>query len=329
MNNPKLSISCITYNHAKYIRQALDGFVMQKTNFPFEVLIHDDASTDGTADIIREYEAKYPDIIKPIYQTENQFSKGISISKTFIFPRIQSEYMAMCEGDDYWTDPLKLQKQVDFLDAHPDYSICFHPVSVHWELSNRQHGDDIYPTPRKRFYKTTLTVNDIIKRNFIQTNSVVYRWSPETVDIFPNGILPGDWFLHLIHARHGKIGFLNDVMGVYRRHDNGIWQKDYMLKYAKQYINFYKACDVLFEYKKHALFDKRARNIVVFLFRESIKYNDFSQLSLIYPDFPNDIRTSFLKLYAKRFLKKDRLSFWDAMFNHLAILMLIRYNIKI
>lgn len=325
----KLSVCCVTYNHAKFIRQALDGFVMQKTNFPFEVLIHDDASTDGTADIIREYEAKYPDIIKPIYQTENQFSKGIAISKTFNFPRVQGEYVAMCEGDDYWTDPLKLQKQVDFLDAHPDYSICFHPVCVHWELSNYQHKDSIYPTPKIRFYKTTLTAKDLIKSNFIQTNSVVYRWAPETVDIFPDEILPGDWFVHLIHARHGKIGFLDEVMAVYRRHDNGIWQKGYALKYAKQCIKFYKSCDALFEYKYHALFDKRARDLVVALFRESIKYNDFSQLKSIYPNFPNDIRTSLLKLYAKLFLKKDCLTFRDAMFNHLATLMLIRYFIRI
>ena len=127
---PLLSIICITYNHKDFIRQALEGFVMQKTNFKFEVLIHDDASTDGTADIIREYEAKYPDIIKPIYQKENQFSKGVHILKTFIYPRVLGKYVALCEGDDYWTDPNKLQKQVDFLEAHPEYSGCFHVLAI-------------------------------------------------------------------------------------------------------------------------------------------------------------------------------------------------------
>ena len=102
-NCPLVSICCITYNHAPYIRQCLDGFMMQQTNFTFEVLIHDDASTDGTADIIREYESKYPDIIKPIYQTENQYSKGVKVSATFNFPRAKGKYIAMCEGDDYWT----------------------------------------------------------------------------------------------------------------------------------------------------------------------------------------------------------------------------------
>ena len=122
---PVVSICCITYNHEPYIRDCLEGFVMQQTSFPFEVLIHDDASTDHTADIIREYEAKYPDIIKPIYQTENQYSKKIgSINATFNYPRAQGKYIALCEGDDFWNDENKLQIQYDFMEAHPDYSMC-------------------------------------------------------------------------------------------------------------------------------------------------------------------------------------------------------------
>ena len=101
---------------------------MQKTDFPFEILIHDDASTDGTADIIREYEAKYPDIIKPIYQTENQYSKGIKVSQVYQFPRAKGKYIALCEGDDYWTDPYKLQKQVDF---RSESRIHYVPSSKH------------------------------------------------------------------------------------------------------------------------------------------------------------------------------------------------------
>jgi glycosyltransferase involved in cell wall biosynthesis len=124
MNNlPLVSICTITYNHAPFIRQCLDGFLMQKTNFPFEVLIHDDASTDGTEEIIREYEAKYPELIKPLYEKENQYLKGRRGSKIFNFPRARGKYIALCEGDDYWTDPLKLQKQVEFLEANPDYGM--------------------------------------------------------------------------------------------------------------------------------------------------------------------------------------------------------------
>ena len=129
----KVSILCITYQHAPYIARALEGFVSQRTDFPFEVLIYDDASTDGTADIVRQYARQYPQIIKPILQTENQFSKGLYVDKAFNWPRVQGKYVALCEGDDYWTDPDKLQKQVDFLDAHPDYAVCFHPVVIKWE----------------------------------------------------------------------------------------------------------------------------------------------------------------------------------------------------
>ena len=123
---PLVSISCITYNHEPYIAQSLDGFLMQKTSFPFEVLIHDDASTDRTADIIREYEKKFPKIIKPIYQKENQYSKGNrSILASFVYPRAKGKYIALCEGDDYWIDENKLQIQVDFLESNPEYGMCY------------------------------------------------------------------------------------------------------------------------------------------------------------------------------------------------------------
>lgn len=125
-NLPMVSICCITFKHEKYIRECLDGFIMQKTNFPFEVIVHDDASPDKTADIIREYEAKYPDIIKPIYQTENQYSKKIKSLWKHVFPRCRGKYIAICEGDDFWCDPNKLQIQYDFMEAHPDYSLCMH-----------------------------------------------------------------------------------------------------------------------------------------------------------------------------------------------------------
>lgn len=129
MEEPLVSVLCITYNHARYIRETLDGIMVQKTNFPYEVLIHDDASTDGTADIIREYETKYPEIIKPIYQTRNLYSQGIEvekIEKEYQFSRVKGRYIAICEGDDYWTDPQKLQRQFDALEAHPELDMCAH-----------------------------------------------------------------------------------------------------------------------------------------------------------------------------------------------------------
>ena len=131
--SPLVSIKCTVYNHEPYLRQCLDGFVMQKTNFPFEAIVHDDASTDGSAAIIREYAEKYPDIIKPIYETENQYSKKDDslgrIMNAAIHP--DAKYIALCEGDDYWIDPLKLQKQIDFLEAQADYGLAYSKVKTY------------------------------------------------------------------------------------------------------------------------------------------------------------------------------------------------------
>lgn len=131
--SPLVSITCLTYNHAPYLRQCLDGFVMQKTSFPIEILIYDDASEDGTQDIIREYERKYPDLIKPIYQTENQYSKGVKVEFVYNYPRAKGKYIAFCEGDDYWTDPNKLQKQIDFLERHQEHVMCSHQYKLYFQ----------------------------------------------------------------------------------------------------------------------------------------------------------------------------------------------------
>lgn len=125
-----VSIRCTAYNHEKYIRDALEGFVMQKTNFRFEAIVHDDASTDGTAAIIREYAEKYPDIIKPIYETENQYSKHDGSLTKIMNSACKGKYIAMCEGDDYWTDPYKLQKQVDFLENNPGFTMVWHDACI-------------------------------------------------------------------------------------------------------------------------------------------------------------------------------------------------------
>lgn len=121
---PLVSVCCITYNHAPFIRQSIEGMLMQKTTFPIEILIHDDCSTDGTTKIVEKYAAKYPDKIFPLYELENQYSKGVWVDG-FNYRRARGKYIAYCEGDDYWTDPLKLQKQVDFMEHHDAYSVCF------------------------------------------------------------------------------------------------------------------------------------------------------------------------------------------------------------
>jgi len=241
MNDPLVSIHCITFNHAKYIRLCLDGFIMQKTNFPFEILIHDDASADGTQDIIMEYQRKFPEIIKPICQAENQYSKNIDVCG-FNYERILGKYVALCEGDDYWTDENKLQIQVDFMESHPECSVCFHPVNVIWEdNSNPYH---IYPSKELRFNKKVLELSDLLKHNFIQTNSVMYRWQfyGKNYEIFyPSDILPLDWYWHLFHSKYGTICFIDKCMGVYNKHAGGIWYGNVFLNHGIKMIKFYEA----------------------------------------------------------------------------------------
>jgi len=217
---PLVSISCAAYNHAPYIRQCLDGFIMQKTNFPIEVLINDDASTDGTAEIIKEYEQKYPEIIKPIYQTENQYSKGISISRSFNYPRVQGKYMALCEGDDYWIDEYKLQKQVDFMEANEEYSICFHNVKIYHE--SEEKFSDLYQVPEM---PEITDIKNLAAANYIHTPSVLYRNNTQSINDYNNFpvLVIGDYILHMLFVKHGKIKRINEEMAVYRVHEGGAW----------------------------------------------------------------------------------------------------------
>ena len=213
-----VSINCLAFNHEKFIRQCLGGFLMQKTNFNFEILIHDDASTDNTASIIREYEEKYPDVIFPIYQEENQYSKGKSNSVTFNFPRARGKYIAMCEGDDYWTDPLKLQKQVDFMEANPAFSCCGHLTSTHYETTDNQ-GQSFMQLPNK---SGVLTKRDFIDVGCFHTSSLFAR--ARYLRNVPKDILKifRDNPMKIWLLEHGDIKILPDVMSIYRRNYGGI-----------------------------------------------------------------------------------------------------------
>ena len=169
MDNELVSIHCMAYNHAIYIKDCLDGFVKQKTNFPFAAYVGDDCSTDGTTEIIKEYEAKYPDIIKGIYHNKNTKAQ---VNFFDILKQCKGKYLIFCEGDDYWTDENKLQKQVDFMEQNPDYSICFHPVKRIFEGNAAKN--DLFPTDEMKKYE--FNFENLLKYNFIQTNSALYRF---------------------------------------------------------------------------------------------------------------------------------------------------------
>ena len=222
MQEIKVSVICNAYNHGPYIRDALEGFVSQKTNFNYEVLIHDDASTDNTADIIREYEKKYPELIKPIYQIENQYSKGVDITKTFHLPRLKGKYVALCEGDDYWTDQEKLQKQYDAMEAHPELDICAHAVSK-VQASNGRLICYIAPSDKE----TVLSTEEVIAGGggFVATNSLFYR--RELLEEEPEfrKYCPIDYSLQIHGALRGGMLYLPDNMAVYRFLVPGSWTK--------------------------------------------------------------------------------------------------------
>ena len=213
-NPPKVSVVSITYNHEACIRETLDGFVAQKTDFPVEIIVADDASTDATPAIIKEYADRNPHLFRPILRSENI---GIHANLTDALSAARGEYLALCEGDDYWMDPMKLSKQVAFLDRHPETAVCFHPVRVTW--TDGRARDSTYPPVS---WRSDLSVDALLRRNFIQTTSVMYRRLPRYDDI-PANIMPLDYYLHVRHAVHGDIAILPETMAVYRRHPQGIW----------------------------------------------------------------------------------------------------------
>lgn len=210
---PLVSVCMLTYNHEKYIRQTLDSVLMQETDFPIEILVHDDASPDGTADILREYWAKYPDILKPIFQKENQWRKlGWGVLKEFVYPKARGKYVAMCEGDDYWTDPKKLARQVAYLEARPACSATFH--AVNWVCDGEiVKADQRFPGERD------VGVDEVIGEggDFIATSSLVYR--AEYAMDFPHWrdrVFVGDYPLQALLALRGPVHYFPEFMGAYR-----------------------------------------------------------------------------------------------------------------
>jgi glycosyltransferase involved in cell wall biosynthesis len=286
---PLVSVTCITYNQVNFIRETLDGFLMQKTDFPFEVLINDDSSTDGTAEILAEYQSKHPDIIRVVFHDENQFSQGKrGMFARFLFPIARGKYIALCEGDDYWTDPHKLQIQADYMESHPECTLCFHQVKVVYD--NEEKSDQLYPEGEER---SRLTRCDLISVNFVGTNSVMYRkhdYADLSVDVMPT-----DLYLHLFHARFGEIHFIERAMSVYRRHAGGIWWgedvesfENRWLAYGLQLVNtwvelekVYDGCDA-----ELALLDDRLDEAISALIGVDRKYRRglTAQLMSRFPD---------------------------------------------
>ena len=216
-----VTIRCLTYNHEPYIRQCLEGFVIQKTSFRFEAIVHDDASTDGTATIIREYAERYPDIIKPIYETENQYSKHDGSIRRIMDAHTHGKYVAICEGDEYWTDPYKLQKQVDFLESHPDYVMCSHRFDQYYEEECRFEKEQ-----DESFQGADYDLKNLIGGKWLtQTLTVLYRRSALDLQHYESYGMSMDIILFYALLKEGKGYCFPDVMGVYRYHKGGVWSE--------------------------------------------------------------------------------------------------------
>lgn len=229
---PKVSVLTITYNHEKFIAQAIESVLMQQTDFPFELVIGEDCSTDGTREIVREYSQKYPGIIRAYLREHNLGSHENSHQ---VFLASKGKYIAVLEGDDYWTSPRKLQIQADLLDAHPETVLCGHRVVWHYEGGSR--ADTVLPADPEGVYD----LERFFKKTFLAAGSVMFRRSDYRVPEWHRGLLMGDIPLFAELGRHGKFYLLNDTMGTYRIHGGGIWSGLDDLNQAKQIRTLYRA----------------------------------------------------------------------------------------
>ncbi len=254
MSDVLVSVDCITYNHAAYIRDALEGILSQNTDFAFEILVHDDCSTDGTQDIIREYEEKYPDIVKPIYQTENQYTRDFKFYARYQFPRAQGKYFASCEGDDYWTDPDKLRAQVDYMETHPDCSFCIHGAEfvrpdgdllryTHFADCDRDFDLTYFMRNREEFMTATLMIPT---RLLTDLPTWYYR------------ALTGDTPIALYALSQGYGHYINRIMSCYRVAAPGSWSANTaklphvnFAAYKANLAQLYAAADDFTGYKHH------------------------------------------------------------------------------
>jgi len=268
-----VSISCTTFNQAPFIRECLDSFLMQQTNFAFEIVIHDDASTDGTREIIEEYCKKYPDLFFPIFQTENQYSKGVrGMMPKFNFPRCRGKYIALCEGDDYWTDPLKLQKQVDFLEENEDYVFSMGRVHFHYQKTGKILPKKELINPLKKEY---FTLKDYLKQPFSQTSSFLFRNTYEPFPSWMSEVMAGDQSMVVIVAgKKGKIKFHDDEFSVYRVNENSLMQGN-MMRVLKNNFQTFRIWNKHLDYEFNSLIRSRILEnyILYYLFKPKIVRN--------------------------------------------------------
>jgi glycosyltransferase involved in cell wall biosynthesis len=238
----KVSVSILAYNHESFIEQAVRSVLSQRTNFDYEIVVGEDCSTDRTLEILTRLKDEFPDKIRLL---TNHRNLGMIQNSIRSLQACDGEYVAMLDGDDYWCAEDKLQKQVDFLDQHPDFAISFHSV-----MKVTEDGSRPPKLIRPDETKDAFELGDLINSNFIPTCSVVIRngWIGEFPD-WAYSLKMLDWLTLIMAAKHGKIGFIDEMMAVYRIHDSGVWSSLDLANQHKAYINFFEKLNPYLEYR--------------------------------------------------------------------------------
>lgn len=299
----KVSVLMVTYNHEKFIEKALDSVLMQRVNFSYDIVIGDDCSQDDTRNILIDYQKKHPNKIRMLLNEKNHGWRGkFNFIQTFC--ACQGEYVAILEGDDYWTSPSKLQKQVDFLDMHRDYSLCFHAFKYIFEDGSDNKPAPIFPPEIKPYY----TISDLLgKRNFIHVGSVMFRRGifGELPEWYYSSI-PGDVELYILCGEHGRIGYINEVNSVYRVHGDGVWSSKDLIQRLQIQIEMYRNMNAYLNFR----FDKVIRSSISFFYYQIANeyiHNDCRSKALINlfkcivtspSDQPVPLRRSLLRMAA-------------------------------
>ena len=316
INKPLVAVKCLVYNHQPYLRQCFDGFAMQKTTFPFIVLVHDDASTDGSALIIKEYTEKYPDIFKPIFEEENQYSKHDGSLDRIVDEALMksgAKYVAECEGDDYWVDSMKLQKQVDLLESYPSCTISFH--RVRFISSNGAKLSNTIPLQKHLRCKKVVSLEDYMNEEFFNghwtfhTSSFLYRramilkrqeYFRTVLKNFPYGDMP----MLLSCLLEGNGILCQDEMSCYRTLSGGYNSKlkanpDLAIKHCYMLIQAFRDFD---KYTGHKYSKQISRHIL----RNQLRILDLGHKGFswfrLYPKFWPLLRLSIFKVWMKELM---------------------------
>lgn len=306
--NPLVSIVCLTFNEEEFVRDTFDNFLSQQTTFPFEVLVYDDASQDATPQIIQEYVDKYPNIFKTTLYTENNFKKGLGFLGLRVgFQEARGKYIAYCEGDDYWCDNLKLQKQVDFLESHPEFEICAHETLIRNDFDEKEDGTlfshmkvNLFIDRKKR---QRYTFEDTLTGNIFHISSMMFRNRVIDWPSWINDVVALDMVLFMILAERGDVYRLSDVMSVYRHNKHSItssqtqfgnqiifnnlsldllvkmddyWSQRYHKEISKVVAQYY--ADNAWLYTKKSMRDFA---LCLSMMKSSIRYNKYSSLMYI------------------------------------------------